>query len=1031
MKPYLVALLILVAVTASLWILTVRDIPLDEQDRRISLRNEPALVGNRWEDMDYGPFLTTSIEAPEPSGNIAYKGIAIPLHKAWDARRGESIVFDTDLLRYAFAWEGGFLNLRGVVFDRSHNTHPSIEGNQVFSNPRGPGWSKDGNFDDPRSIQWEPLPLEIGHYEGLSLYENRVIFRYRVGGSRVLDMPGLETSENGQRAFTRDLEIKSNRDGMTVQIASGRGESSQFFQLEGLGPATSSLEASKTIAVMAKGQELIATAVIGAPKGARWQVENSDIRLYLPPVEGLTRLRIFVWNGLVEEIQALPKLIQENTSLESLARMTGGGPARWRDHIVTKGEKGPAEGPFAVDRISWPEPNPWKSWIRFGGFDFFKDSSRAALSTWSGDVWLLSGIDEDLEELDWQRIATGLYQPLGIKIVDEEIYVLARDQITILRDLNGDGETDYYENFNNDLQNTEHFHEFAMDLQTDSRGDFYFMKGGRHAKDALIPQHGTLLKVTKDGETLDIIANGFRAPNGLLIRPDGKFVSTDQQGHWMPANRINILEPGGFYGYMWSFHQQARPVDYSDPLLWIHPAIDRSPSTLVWANSPSWPQMNEKMLSLSYGMGKIDLVMTEEIDGKMQGALTRLPLDFETGVMRGQFHPVDGHLYVAGMFGWAGNKISPGGFYRVRRTREPLHLPVSFQAVKDGISITFTNELDPLSVTDPGNFHVQEWNYEWKERYGSPDFKLNGDEGRDEVIVEWSALSPDRKTVFLKLANLKPAMQMHTEFSVRAVDGTFVRNFLHGSVFKLGDRSWEEIVTSRWHRKVTTARPDLKQLGPGLMQEIRPLPQKQVSGTRRLTTVPLEADYRTTRMAALHVPQGTDPSPFVPSGSFSSNWEGYIRSPLNTKVQFSFEGNGSVRMLVNGDVVTSRAGGLRSGLRSDPLGLIGGLNRIEISYQSPHSGDATFRLFWSSDEWRTEPVPPHLFLHEKDDPRLLQSDLNRKGRDLFARHKCLNCHRPRNPRIKFPEASIMPELNIMAPRLDDIGAERRSGWLAN
>jgi cytochrome c551/c552 len=737
-----------------------------------------------------------------------------------------------------------------------------------------------------------------------------------------------------------------------------------------------------------------------------------------------------VWNGLNEEIRVLPKLIQENTSLESLARLTEGGPARWPDHIVTKGEKGPLQGPFSVDRISWPEPNPWNSWIRFGGFDFFRDSSRAALSTWSGDVWLLSGIDEGLEELDWQRIATGLYQPLGLKIVDEDIYVLARDQITILRDLNEDGEADYYENFNNDLQNTEHFHEFAMDLQTDSRGDFYFMKGGRHGKDALIPQHGTLLKVAEDGSTLDIIANGFRAPNGLLIRPDGKFVSTDQQGHWIPANRINILEPGGFYGYMWSFHQNVRPTEYSDPLLWIHPVIDRSPSTLVWTASPSWPQIKERMLSLSYGMGKIDLVMTEEVDGKMQGALTRLPLDFETGIMRGQFHPVDGHLYVAGMFGWAGNKISSGGFYRIRRTREPLHLPVSFQTVKDGIFITFTNELDPLSVTDSGNFHVQEWNYEWKERYGSPDFKLNGEEGRDEVIVEWSALSPDRKTVFLKLENLRPAMQIHTEFSLRAGDGASVRNFLHGSIFNLGNRSSEEIVTPRWHRKVTADKPVLEQLGLGLMQEIRPLPQKQDSETSRLRSVSLEADYRITRMAALHVPQGTDPSPFVSAGGFSSSWRGYLRSPLNTKVQFSFEGNGTVKMFVNGEVVVSSAQGLINGLKSKPLDLIGGLNRIEIFYQSPHSGDATFRLFWSSDEWLSESVPPHLFLHEKNDPRLLQSDLNRKGRDLFAQHKCLNCHRPKNPRIKFPEES-MPELDMMAPRLDEIGVKRRSGWLAN
>ena len=62
----------------------------------------------------------------------------------------------------------------------------------------------------------------------------------------------------------------------------------------------------------------------------------------------------------------------------------------------------------------------------------------------------------------------GLNQPLGLKIVGEQIYVAGRDQITRLVDLNADGETDFYENFNNDAYNSEHFHEQVMDLQTDA-----------------------------------------------------------------------------------------------------------------------------------------------------------------------------------------------------------------------------------------------------------------------------------------------------------------------------------------------------------------------------------------------------------------------------------------------------------------------------------------------------------------------------------------------------------------------------------
>ena len=78
--------------------------------------------------------------------------------------------------------------------------------------------------------------------------------------------------------------------------------------------------------------------------------------------------------------------------------------------------------------------------------------------------------------LTWRRIASGLFQPLGLKIVDGTIYVTCRDQLVILRDQNGDDETDFYECFNNDHQVTPHFHEFAMGLQRDDAGNFYYAK---------------------------------------------------------------------------------------------------------------------------------------------------------------------------------------------------------------------------------------------------------------------------------------------------------------------------------------------------------------------------------------------------------------------------------------------------------------------------------------------------------------------------------------------------------------------------
>ena len=196
----------------------------------------------------------------------------------------------------------------------------------------------------------------------------------------------------------------------------------------------------------------------------------------------------------------------------ALQPLTHGGPRRWPEVLKTQGVLGRDDVPLAVDVLPVPDNNPWLALVRPSGFDFLPDGQRAAICTWDGDVWLVDGISQPERGLAWQRIASGLFQPLGLKVVKGRIYVTCRDQIVCLRDLNGDGETDFYENFNSDHQVTEHFHEFAMGLQTDEEGNFYYAKAARHGLPALVPQHGTLLRVAKDGLRTDIVATGFRAP---------------------------------------------------------------------------------------------------------------------------------------------------------------------------------------------------------------------------------------------------------------------------------------------------------------------------------------------------------------------------------------------------------------------------------------------------------------------------------------------------------------------------------------
>jgi len=106
-----------------------------------------------------------------------------------------------------------------------------------------------------------------------------------------------------------------------------------------------------------------------------------------------------------------------------------------------------------------------------------------------------------------------------LKIVDDKIYVLGRDQITRLHDLNGDNEADFYECFYPLDSISPSYHAFVFDLQTDSAGNFYYSSCGNQIDLNLLPKHGCITKVSKDGMKSEVICNGLRAPNGLCISP--------------------------------------------------------------------------------------------------------------------------------------------------------------------------------------------------------------------------------------------------------------------------------------------------------------------------------------------------------------------------------------------------------------------------------------------------------------------------------------------------------------------------------
>jgi hypothetical protein len=430
--------------------------------------------------------------------------------------------------------------------------------------------------------------------------------------------------------------------------------------------------------------------------------------------------------------------------------------------------------------------------MRLTGFDFTDDGDVAIVSAWDGSVWKvagLKGLPEKSNEggtqralITWKRIASGLFQPLGVKIVDGKIYITCRDQLCILHDLNGDEEIDYFECFNNDHQVTDHFHEFAMGLQADGDGNFYYAKSARHAKTALVPHHGTLLKVTPDGQTTEIIANGFRAANGVCINPDGTFIVTDQEGHWNPKNRINYVKKGGFYGNMFGYHDVTDDSDdaMDQPLVWITNSFDRSPGELLWVDSEKWGPLNKQLLNLSYGYGMVYIVPHENVDGQMQGGMCAFPIKRSpTGIMRGRFHPGDGQLYLAGMFAWAGSQQQPGGLYRLRYTGQPVHLPTGLSATKHGVTIKFSGQLDSSAAEQAKNYRVKVWDLKRTRSYGSKHYNERS------ITVKSARLALDGQTVHLDIPDIAPTWGMEIRYELQSTAGKAIHGTIHNTIHKL------------------------------------------------------------------------------------------------------------------------------------------------------------------------------------------------------------------------------------------------------
>ncbi len=335
----------------------------------------------QWEEMDYGRFISATFNNAEGKptfekrGLAANKGIAVRLGKEGNA----TMLFDTDLLRMAGGWTGGFFKTTGVAFDTKHGPNPKpAEGSEIVfqTHPTGPGWSKAGKLDDPRelptgpgaaTVPFGPVPADWAKYKGLYLHGDNVVFAYTVGAAPVLEAPGIETVAE-QKFLTRTLNIL------------GKGAATSMVLADLAEGAAAEVKDGAVIARAdaAKPDARLVISAAGLPAGAQFEIIGGNrIALKLPALAGTEVFKVAYWKGLEAD---LPKAAAAKLAKAAdLKPWTRGGPAHWTEEVTVAGTLAEAaeENPYVVDTITLPVPNPYKSWMRIAALDFFKDGALA------------------------------------------------------------------------------------------------------------------------------------------------------------------------------------------------------------------------------------------------------------------------------------------------------------------------------------------------------------------------------------------------------------------------------------------------------------------------------------------------------------------------------------------------------------------------------------------------------------------------------------------------------------------------------
>ena len=755
---------------------------------------------------DFGPALASQL------GRNVSSALTVKLGD------GHSISYNLHTMDQLAVWQGGFLKLSDTQHYRERGGGvPEIEGKPI------PGlqswsWAHDEGFSYSTEdlLPRGPMPSKWMEYRGHYLHGQKLVLSYSVNGRDILEMP---TKSAGFKALVHTLRVAPGKQVLQLSVAQLKGEGARQGFLDPKAALVDLLSSKKGssghLAVMgfpSKGplEQFVAAATFGDTDGLNWGFDDQGRLILTIPASKRSRLFQVIRYAAKTDAQLLSMAgylghLNLKNALPDPAKLLRGGKLRWPDAITTKGSLGKGDAAYVMDTLTLPVKKPGKVWLRTSALAFFPDG-RMAVCTHGGDVWIVSGVDESLTNLKWKRFAAGMYEPFGLQVIDGLVYVTCKDRITRLHDFNEDGEADYYESFSADDDVSTFFHAYNFDLQRDSSGNLYYAKSGQYTSYAL---PGSVIKVSPDGKKREVHCTGFRTPNGMGILPNGRVTVSDNQGSWMPASKVSLCKPGGFYGYVQTHVQKQGlwapdggridhrkvipPKTFDQPIIWMPQDFDNSSGGQLWVDDKRWGPLSGRLLHTSFGKGWLYYMMLQEVDGHDQASIVRLKIDALTGIHRARVNPKDGQVYATGLNGWNGGGrkgLSQGHVHRFRYTGKPARLLTDLKVRSAGIELRFNFKLDPKTFSNPKNYQLKQWNYKWAANYGSKQYSLRnpGKTGQDIVKIDAVDLLDNGRGAFLRIPDIQPVNQLKMNLALQAADGTDFKELVYLTINQVPTR---------------------------------------------------------------------------------------------------------------------------------------------------------------------------------------------------------------------------------------------------